>query len=62
MTYSKTACHAVIFQAAAGARLYFRPFPANTNNSLAFAAWQVLQITNLSPKLRKSYFFPGLKL
>ena len=41
MTYSKTAHHAVASQAAAGAWLYFRYFPANTNNSLAFVARQV---------------------
>ena len=41
MLYSKTARHAVASQAPAGAWLYFRCFPANTNSNLAFAAWQV---------------------
>ena len=40
MTYSKTDCHAVASQAAAEDSLYLRCFPANTNNSLAFAVWQ----------------------
>ena len=42
MTISKTARHAVASQAVAGTRLYFRCFPAYTNNSLEFAAWQVV--------------------
>ena len=42
MTYLKTALHEVASQAAAGARLYFRCFPAYTKNNLAFAARQVV--------------------
>ena len=41
MTYSKTARHAVASQETGEASLYLRCFPANTSNSLAFAAWQV---------------------
>ena len=43
MTYSKTACRAIASQAAAGVTLYFRCFPANAKNNLAFT---VLYVAN----------------
>ena len=60
MTYSKTACHAVASQAAAEGTLYFRCFPANTNNSAAFAAWQVAKYLICHQSYKTLTFFSGL--
>ena len=41
MTYSKRISHAAASQAAAGAKLLFKHFLANTSTKLSFAALQV---------------------
>ena len=41
VTYSKVDCRATASLAAAGTKLFFKCFLANTNTSSAFAAWQV---------------------
>ena len=57
MTCSKMACYAVASQATAGVSLYFRYFPANTNNSLVYLLHGKFQITNLFLKRQSSYLF-----